>query len=110
MGKILNVLLSSLFLVGVCKMTYAANDNVSQQIQMLNSQIQAQMAKVQADQQKQILTFNTQMQAQIKQVQTELQAQIQKANAQTQSQIMLLQTTLQQQIKTVQQQATQTKH
>ena len=102
------IIVASLVYMGACNMSFAA-DNTSQQIQLLNSQIQAQLQTLQAGQQKQIQTLNAQIQAQIKQAQSDLQAQIQKSNTQTQAQIKQLQTTLQDQIKQVQQQATQVK-
>ncbi len=86
----------SLMFVGACHVTYAASDNVSDQIQLLNSQIQTQLQSMQSDQQKQIRTLNKQIQGQMKQMQTDLQAQIQKANAQTQAQIKQLQPSAQQ--------------
>ncbi|AHE67388.1 hypothetical protein [Legionella oakridgensis] len=84
-----------------------ADDNTTKQIQLLNSQIQAQLQKIQADQQNQIKQLNTQIQTQLKQLQQQLQDQIQQVNTDTQKQIQTLQTTLQNQIKQVQQQATQ---
>ena len=86
---------SLMLLVVGCNVAYAADDSVSQQIQLLNSQIQTQLQTIQSDQQKQIQTLNKQIQAQLKQIQTDLQAQIQKGNAQTQAQIKELQTNLQ---------------
>ena len=99
------IIVASLVYMGACNMSFAA-DNTSQQIQLLNSQIQAQLEKVQATQQKQLQTLNTQIQNQIKQMQTDLQAQIQKVNTQTQDQIKQVQTTLQQQIAQVQKEST----
>ena len=61
------VLAASLLLGGLLNTAYAA-DNTSQQIQLLNSQIQAQLQKMQTDQQAQIKTLNTQIQTQIKQM------------------------------------------
>ncbi|WP_133127419.1 hypothetical protein [Legionella nagasakiensis] len=84
-----------------------ADDNVTKQIQLLNSQIQAQLQKIQADQQNQIKQLNTQIQTQLKQLQQQLQDQIQKVNTDTQKQMQTMQTTLENQIKQVQQQATQ---
>ena len=70
----------AVFLILVGGMNIAsADDNVSQQIQLLNSQIQAQIQKSQSDQQVQIKELNKQIQAQLKQMQTDLQAQIQKS-------------------------------
>ena len=80
---------------------FAANDNTSDQIQLLNSQIQSQLQTMQSDQQKQIQALNKQVQTQLKQMQTDLQAQIQKANSQTQAQIKQLQTSLQDIAKTI---------
>lgn len=88
-------IIASIFLVVGCNEAFAATDNVSQQIQLLNSQIQTQLQTIQSDQQKQIQTLNKQIQTQLKQTQTDLQAQIQKENAQTQAQIKELQTNLQ---------------
>ena len=107
MKKIVMLSLSSLLLVSMCQITYAGSDNASQQIQMLNSQIQVQLQKIQSDQQKQIQTLNSQLQAQIKQMHTDFQAQIIKSNTQTQEQLKHVQTTLEQQIKMVQQQGIQ---
>ncbi len=100
--------LTALMFIGVSAATYA-DDNVSQQIQFLNSQIQAQFQKAQADQIKQNQALNTQLQLQLKQMHTDLQDQIQKMNAQTQDQIKQVQATLQQQIQVVQQQAIKAK-
>lgn len=95
-------LIIALLCLGVGSISSAA-DNTSQQIQLLNSQIQAQLQKMQADQQKQIQTLNTQLQGQIKQLQTTLEAEIQKGNTQSQAQIKQVQDNLEQQIKQVQQ-------
>ena len=107
MKTILIASLSTLMLIGASKMTYAATDNTAQQIQQLNSQIQVQLQKLQADQQKQLMTLNAQLQVQMKQVQAAIQAQIQKMNTQTQDQMKKLQATLEQEIKTVQKQSVQ---
>jgi hypothetical protein len=95
-------LASVLFILATGSGAYAA-DNTSQQIQFLNSQIQAQLAKMQSDQQKQIQTLNVQVQTQIKTIQTSLQDQIQKLNTQLQAEIKQVQTNLEQEIKQVQQ-------
>lgn len=102
-------LVVSLILVATYNAACADSNNVSQQIQLLNSQIQAQLQKVQTDQQGQIQALNKQIQIQIKQMQTDLQTQIQTANAQTQAQLKQLQTTLQDQIKAIQQPPVQPK-
>ena len=54
----------------------------SQDVVDLNTQIQAQLTKLQTTQQQQLDTLNSQIQAQIKQVQTDLQTQIQKLQTQ----------------------------
>jgi DNA anti-recombination protein RmuC len=76
-------------------------DNSTQQVQMLNSQIQAQLQTMQAAQQKQLKDLNTQIQNQLKQMQTILDEKISTLNTQVQSQMKAMQTTLQQQIKQV---------
>ena len=86
MKKLMTALL---VLLGLCSVGYAA-DNSSQQIQLLNSQIQVQLQTLQSTQQKQIQALNKQLQGQIKQVQTDLQAQIQKLNTQIQAQLKQL--------------------
>ena len=97
------LVLTSLLLLG---MPSVCADNVTDQIQLLNSQIQAQLQNVQQKQQQQIKTLNTQLQTQLKQMQSDLQAQIQKVNTQTQAQMKHMQTTLQQQIQQFQENAT----
>ena len=87
----------ALLCIGACSMGYAA-DNTSQQIQLLNSQIQAQLQKIQADEKKQIDANNASIQAQLKKLQTDLQAQLVANNAKSQDQLKQMQTTLQQQI------------
>ncbi len=103
-----NKVISAIILLGANSMLYA-DDNVSQQIQLLNTQIQMQFQKVNASQLKQNKDFNTQIQAQLKQMQTDLQDQIQKMNTQTQNQMKDLQASLQQQISDIQQQALKSK-
>ena len=85
----------------VCSMSAKADD-ASQQIQLLNSQIQAQLQQMQAAQQKQISTLNQQTQQQLKDLQTLLQNKMLASNKSTQEQIKTLQTTLQAQIQQVQ--------
>jgi hypothetical protein len=57
----------------------------------LNSQIQAQLKTMQAQQQQQIATLNSQLQAQIQKVQNQLENEIQTANAQIQTQLKQIQ-------------------
>ena len=66
----------SIMLAITCHKAIAADDNVSQQIQLLNSQIQAQLQTLHSDEQKQIQALNKQIQAQLKQIQNDFQAQI----------------------------------
>jgi hypothetical protein len=91
-----------LLVVGMSNIAYAESSNVSQQIQLLNSQIQTQLQKVQADQQRQILAMNKQVQMQFAQMQKDLQAQVQSANAQNQEQLKQLQVAMQNQFKSMQ--------
>lgn len=91
-----------LFIFVTSSLSYGASDNISQQIQLLNSQIQGQLQKIQADQQKQMKQLNEQIQAQLAKLQTTLQEQIQQVNTQTQNQIKQVVSTLQQQIQDVQ--------
>ena len=102
MKQTIQGIIVGLMCVGCASVGYTA-DNTSQQIQLLNSQIQAQLEKVQQQQQKQIQTMNAQTQAQIKQVQATLEAQIQKMNNDTNEQVKKLKTALEEQIKQVQQ-------
>jgi hypothetical protein len=76
-------------------------DNSTQQVQMLNSQIQAQLQTMQAAQQKQLKDLNIQIQNQLKQMQTTLDEKINTMNTQVQGQMKTMQNTLQQQIKQV---------
>ena len=103
------VSLCVLLLIGISHVASAADDNVSKQIQLLNSQIQSQLQQIQETQQKQTKTMNTQIQAQLKQMQTDMQAQIQKSNSNNQDQIKAMQTQLQAQIKQVHDEATKAK-
>ena len=104
MKKIIIIL--SIVICAATNLAHADDANVSQQIQLLNSQIQAQFQKIKAEQQNQIKTLNSKVQAQLKQMQTDLQTQIQKANALNQDQIKQLQTSFQQQLNQVHQEAT----
>ena len=102
--KIVLGILSSGLLCGV-----SSADSVSTQIQMLNSQIQAQLQKMQADQQKQTQTMNAQVQSQLKQMQSDLQDQIKKSSSQSQSQLKQVQDGLQKEIQQVQKMAAESK-
>ena len=94
------------FMFGLVGASNAGSGDVSQQIQMLNSQIQAQLQKMQADQQKLNQTFNAQVQAQLKQMQSQLQDQIKKASDQSTSQLKQVQAGLEQEIQQVHKAAT----
>ncbi|MCH9757328.1 MAG: DUF4175 domain-containing protein [Gammaproteobacteria bacterium] len=76
-------------------------DAVSKQIQMLNSQLQVQMQRMQETQQKQVQELNTKLQKQLKETQTKLQKQIQDMNKMTQKQLKEVQTSLEGQIKQI---------
>lgn len=78
-----------------------AADNTSQQIQMLNSQIQSQLQTMQATQQKQMKDLNTQIQAQLKEMQGTLDTKINTMNSQIQNQLKTVQDNLQKQVKQV---------
>ncbi len=91
----------SLCLTLIAPMSMAA-DNTSQQIQMLNSQIQAQLQTMQAAQQKQLTDLNKRQQEQMKQMQAALDEKVTRLNTQIQAQIKTMQTNLQQQIQQVQ--------
>lgn len=79
----------------------ASVDNATQQLQVLNSQIQAQLEAMQATQQKQMKDLNTQIQNQLKQMQTTLDSKINTMNAQIQKQMQTMNDTVQKQIKQV---------
>ena len=86
-------------LVGVLSLSsvcMASDDNTAKQIQMLNSQIQAQLQQLQESQQKQIKELNVKIQAQLQQMQTNLEAEIQKVNTQNQAQFKKIQDNIQQ--------------
>ncbi|MFZ4076431.1 MAG: hypothetical protein ACOYKA_00460 [Legionellaceae bacterium] len=89
---------------GVC-----AADNTSAQIQMLNSQLQAQLQQMQDTQQKQIKELNTQLQKQLSTLQKDLQTKIETVNTQTQEQMKTLKADLEKQIMQVYDEATQGK-
>ncbi len=91
----------SLGLVLFMPMSMAA-DNTSQQIQMLNSQIQAQLQAMQATQQKQLTDLNKRQQDQMKTMQATLDDKINSLNTQLQDQMKTMQAALQQQIQQVQ--------
>lgn len=76
-------------------------DDASKQIQMLNSQLQVQLQRIQETQQEQIQKLNKQLQDQLKDVQTKLQDQIQQVNKTTQDKMKEMQEKLQAEIKQV---------
>ena len=84
-----------------------AADSATAQVNLLNSQIQDQLQKLQEKQQKQMKDLNAQIQTQLQQMQANLQAQIQKVNTQTQAQMKQLQDALHQQIQQIQNQSTE---
>ena len=90
-------------LVSGCMMivssTWGYADDASKQIQMLNSQLQVQLQRLQETQQKQVQKLNTQLQAQLKEVQTKLQDEMKKMNTMTQTKMKKMQEDLQSQIK-----------
>lgn len=88
------VLVCMLSISSVCMA--ADGDNTAKQIQLLNSQIQAQLQQLQESQQKQIKELNVKVQAQLQQAQTNLEAEIQKANTQNQVQFKQIQDNIQQ--------------
>lgn len=81
-----------------------ADNGSSQQIQMLNSQIQAQMQQMQEIQQKQVKEMNLKIQAQLKELQSTLQDQIQKVNTQNQTALKQLKDSFQAEINQLQDQ------
>lgn len=91
---------SFILLLAAGKGTYA-DDSVSKQIQMLNSQIQAQLQQIQEAQKKTDKVFNDQIQAQLKQIQTDIQKQINEGYKKTQDQIKAVQDAMQKQIQQV---------
>lgn len=100
--SILSVIMMMSVLNGVA---FAESDNVSKQIQLLNSQIQDQIQKVQSTGQDQVQQLNKQIQTQLKQMQTDLQNQIKDLNEKLEAQIKKVETSLQEQIKQVQQES-----
>ena len=60
------IIIVSFILAVACHRVFAAEDSVSQQVQQLNTQIQAQLQAIQADQQKQIQALNKQVEAYLK--------------------------------------------
>jgi gas vesicle protein len=78
-----------------------AADSTSKQIQMLNSQLQVQLQRLQASQEKQLQTLNKQLQAQLQDTQKKLQSQIDTLNKTTQAQMKELKKSLETQIKQV---------
>ncbi len=92
-------------LVGGCILilssTWGYADDASKQIQMLNSQLQVQLQRLQETQQKQIQKLNKQLQSQLKDVQTKLQDEMKNMNTMTQKKMKKMQDNLQSQIKQV---------
>lgn len=84
------------WILSISSVCMAAEDSVSKQVQMLNSQIQAQLHQLQETQQKQMKDLNIKVQAQLQQMQTNLEAEIQKANTQNQAQFKQIHDSLQQ--------------
>ncbi|MDF1677506.1 MAG: hypothetical protein P1U32_02290 [Legionellaceae bacterium] len=78
-----------------------ADSGATKQIQMLNSQLQVQLQRMQETQQKQIQKLNKQLQKQLKDTQTKLQDQMAQMNTATQKQMKDMQKNLQAQIKQV---------
>ncbi len=78
-----------------------AGADATKQIQMLNSQLQVQLQRMQETQQAQIQKLNKQLQKQLKDTQTKLQDQMAKMNTATQKQMQDMQKSLQAQIKQV---------
>lgn len=76
-------------------------ESSSQQIQMLNSQLQVQLQRMQETQQKQIQQLNKQLQSQLKETQKKLQEQINQLNTMTEEKMKQMQKTLQAQIKQI---------
>ncbi len=81
--------------------TCVADDDASKQIQMLNTQIQAQLQQIQEAQKKHDKDFNTQIQTQLKQLQSDIQKEISDGYNKTQDQIKKVQDTFQAQIKQI---------
>lgn len=79
---------------------YAA-DGTSNQIQMLNSQLQVQMQRLHETQQKQIKELNQKLQGQLKETQEKLQAEIKDLHKKTEEKMKKMQEDLQAQIKQV---------
>lgn len=79
---------------------YAA-EGVSQQVQKLNSQLQAQMKTMQETEQKQLQTLNETIQTQLKEMQHRYQVQMQELNQYMNKKMKSMQKELQAQIKQV---------
>lgn len=96
MNKIMLMSFYVITAIGATKATYA--ENTSEQIQLLNSQIQSQLQKNQATTQAQIKQLNTQIQTQLKQIQSDFQNKLEKLSTQTEAQLKQVQESLQKQI------------
>ena len=82
--------------------SFAAEQNsASQQVQMLNSQIQVQLQQLQQTQQQQILDLNTKLQAQMQKIQTTLEQELQTMHSQVQDQIKTMQANFNQQMQQI---------
>ena len=78
---------------------YAADaSSASQQVQLLNSQIQVQLQEMQQVQQKQVIELNTKLQAQLLKMQTTLEQQMQTMNQDLQAKMKTMQDNLTQQM------------
>ena len=84
------------WMLTISSVCMASEEGVSKQVQMLNSQIQAQLQQLQESQQKQLKDLNVKVQAQLLQMQTNLEAEIQKLNTQNQAQLKQIHDTIQQ--------------
>lgn len=103
-------LFAALALLGTSAISFAdGQNNVSQQIQLLNSQIQTQLQRIQASQQESITQLNKQIQTQLKQIESNFEAEMQKLNSQTEAQIKKIEASLQGEIKQLQQEMNKAK-
>lgn len=102
MNKIMLMSFYFIMAIGVTKTTYA--ENTTEQVQLLNTQIQSQLQKIQASTQTQLKQLNTQIQAQMKQLQSDLQTKMQTLQTQTQTQLKQLQESLQKELTKVHEQ------
>lgn len=80
---------------------WAYADDTSKQLQMLNSQLQVQLQRMQEAQQKQVKALSAQFQSQLADTQKKLQAQIKALNQATQQQMEAIQKDLEAKIQKV---------